>query len=145
MMLAGYGRRLGQMFSDNLIVLIPAAIVVAIFDQIGNSFLGGLAGYVVTAGYLFKCFTTKGGQSLGNRVAATRVRDASSGAMLGTNQAMIRTLIVMCYFFSDFYSLPIAAQLPVLVVGVVDNAFPLFDKRKQTLHDKLAHTIVVIA
>jgi uncharacterized RDD family membrane protein YckC len=35
----------------------------------------------------------------------------------------------------------------VLLAGLyalVDNLFPLFDARKQTLHDKFANTIVVM-
>ena len=145
LMLAGYGRRIGQMFADNLILVIPVEVFVAVFDQIGSNFLGGLAGFVVTAGDLFRCFTTKGGQSLGNRVAATRVRDATSGAMLGTQQALIRTSIVMFYFVGAYALHTSVFFLVVIVAGIVDNAFPLFDARNQTLHDKIAHTIVVVA
>jgi uncharacterized RDD family membrane protein YckC len=144
MMLAGYGRRIGQMLSDQLILVIPVEVFVAAFDAVGGNFLGGLVGFIVTALYLFWCFTTKGGQTLGNRVATTRVRDASTGAMLGTLQATIRTLIVMFYFVGA-YALPRAIFLVALGVGVVDNLYPLFDARNQTLHDKAAHTIVVIA
>jgi uncharacterized RDD family membrane protein YckC len=144
MMLAGFGRRVGQMFADQLILVLPIELFVAVFDQIGGNFLGGLSGFVVTAAYLFRCFTTKGGQSLGNRVAATRVRDASTGAMLGNQQALTRAVIVMFYFVGS-YALPRSLFLVAFLVGIVDNAYPLFDKRNQTLHDKIADTIVVIA
>jgi uncharacterized RDD family membrane protein YckC len=145
MMLAGFGRRVGQMFADQLILVIPVEVFVAVFDQIGGDFLGGLAGFIVTALYLFKCFTTKGGQSIGNRVAATRVRDADTGAMLAPQQALIRTSMVMFYFVGAYALHATPFFVVVVVVGIVDNFYPLIDKRNQTLHDKIAKTIVVVA
>ncbi len=145
MMLAGFGRRVGQMFSDQLILVIPVEVFVAVFDQIGSNFLGGLSGFIVTAGYLFRCYITKGGQSLGNRVAATRVRDASTGAMLGPQQALKRAAIVMFYFVGSYSLHDSPVFFVILVIALVDNAYCLFDKRNQTLHDKVANTIVVVA
>jgi uncharacterized RDD family membrane protein YckC len=143
-MLAGLGRRFGQMFADELVLVIPASLFIGFFDQIGGDFLGGLAGFVVVALYLFKFTSSANGQTLGNRVAATRIRDASTGRMLSIKQSLQRTAIVMFYFVATI-ALPHVLALAVVVLGVVDFLFPLFDARKRTLHDKIVGTIVVVA
>jgi len=144
LMLAGYGRRLGQMFADELILIIPVSIFIGVFDQVGGNFLGSLAGFVVVALYLFKFTSGATGQTLGNRVAATRIRDAETGKMLTIKQALQRTVIVMFYFVTAF-ALPHALTLVVVGIALIDNLYPLFDSRNQTLHDKIVGTIVVAA
>ncbi|HVB52004.1 MAG TPA: RDD family protein [Acidimicrobiales bacterium] len=144
LMLAGFGRRLGQMFADELILIIPVSVFIAVFDQVGGNFLGALAGFVLVGLYLFKLTSGAKGQTLGNRVAATRIRDAATGKMLTTKQALQRTVIVMFYFVTAF-ALPRALLVVVVAVAIIDNLYPLFDARNQTLHDKIVGTIVVVA
>jgi uncharacterized RDD family membrane protein YckC len=144
LMLAGYGRRLGQMFSDELVLIIPVSIFIAVFDEVGGNFLGALAGFVIVGLYLFKLTSGAKGQTLGNRVAATRIRDAATGKMLTTKQALQRTAIVM-FYFANAFALPQVLRVVVVVVAIVDNLYPLFDSRNQTLHDKVVGTIVVVA
>ena len=143
-MLAGFGRRLGQMFADELILIIPVSVFIAVFDQVGGNFLGALAGFVMVSLYLFKLTSGAKGQTLGNRVAATRIRDAATGKMLTSKQALQRTAVVMFYFVTAF-ALPRALLVVVVVVAIIDNLYPLVDARNQTLHDKIVGTIVVVA
>jgi uncharacterized RDD family membrane protein YckC len=143
-MLAGFGRRVGQMFADELVLIIPASIFIALFDEIGGNFLGALAGFVVVALYLFKMTSGPKGQTVGNRVAATRIRDAATGRTLSTRQALQRSVIVMFYFVTIF-TLPHVLLLLVVVAGLVDGLYALFNDRNQTLHDKIIGTIVVVA
>jgi len=143
-MLAGFGRRVGQMFADELVLIIPVSVFIAVFDQVGGNFLGALAGFVLVGLYLFKLTSGAQGQTLGNRVAATRIRDAATGKMLTTRQALQRTAIVVFYFVTAF-ALPRALLVFVVAVAIIDNLYPLFDARNQTLHDKIVGTIVVVA
>ncbi|HEY5111662.1 MAG TPA: RDD family protein [Acidimicrobiales bacterium] len=144
LMLAGFGRRVGQMFADELVLIIPVSVFIAVFDQVGGNFLGALAGFVLVGLYLFKLTSGAQGQTLGNRVAATRIRDAATGKMLTTRQALQRTAIVVFYFVTAF-ALPRALLVFVVAVAIIDNLYPLFDARNQTLHDKIVGTIVVVA
>jgi len=143
-MLAGWGRRVGATFSDNLILVIPTSLCVALFDQIGSNFLGGLAGFIVVALYMFRLLSGARGQTIGNRVVASRVRDAETGRMITWQKALQRTFFMAIYSIAVF-ALPRELILLVVIVAVVDNFWALFDPRKQTLHDKLLGTIVVIA
>ena len=143
-MLAGFGRRIGQVFADELITIIPVSIFIGVFDQVGGNFLGSLAGFVLVALYLFKLTSGAKGQTLGNRVAATRIRDAATGKMITVKQSLQRTAIVMFYFVTAF-ALPHSLTIVIVVVAVVDSLYSLFDERNQTLHDKIVGTIVVAA
>lgn len=144
LMLAGFGRRIGQVFADELITIIPVSIFIGVFDQVGGNFLGSLAGFVLVALYLFKLTSGAKGQTLGNRVAATRIRDAATGKMITVKQSLQRTAIVMFYFVTAF-ALPHSLTIVIVVVAVVDSLYSLFDERNQTLHDKIVGTIVVAA
>jgi len=144
LMLAGFGRRIGQVFADELITIIPVSIFIGVFDQVGGNFLGSLAGFVLVALYLFKLTSGAKGQTLGNRVAATRIRDAATGKMITVKQSLQRTAIVMFYFVTAF-ALPHSLSIVIVVAAVVDGLYALFDERNQTLHDKIVGTIVVTA
>lgn len=143
-MLAGFGRRIGQMFADELILIIPISIVVAVFDEIGGDFLGTLAGIIITALYLFKFTSGAKGQTLGNRVAATRIRDAKTGRMMTLTQSLKRTAILM-FYFADVFGFPHVLRTIIIIVAIVDGLYALIDSRNQTLHDKIVGTIVVAA
>lgn len=144
LMLAGFGRRVGQFFADQLVLIIPVSLIVAIFDEIGGNFLGGLAGFILSALYFFKFTSSPGGQTVGNRVVASRIRDAQTGSVVGIKKAAQRSLVLMFYGVGMF-ALPRPLFYVVILIGLLDAFYSLFDKRKQTLHDKLLGTIVVVA
>jgi uncharacterized RDD family membrane protein YckC len=92
-----------------------------------------------------KLIATRRGQTIGNRVALTRVRDAASGQGVTMVQALKRWAFVAAY---QLVVLIVAGQYALyvlLVVIAIDDLTPLFNHRKQTLHDKFASTIVVMA
>jgi uncharacterized RDD family membrane protein YckC len=73
------------------------------------------------------------GQTLGMMVVRVRAVDASSGQLIGVPRAIGRDLFERLLGFLFF--------LPLLV----DLLFPLWDPRRQTLHDKVTNTVVIRA
>jgi uncharacterized RDD family membrane protein YckC len=72
------------------------------------------------------------GQTVGKIALRIRVRDANTSGPAGYGKAALRWLVS--------WVLWIALWIP----GVIDDLFPLWDKKRQTLHDKAASTIVVV-
>ena len=75
----------------------------------------------------------------------TRVRDALTGHVITRRQAAIRWVVVAVYgvlgTLLSTRSLP--SRVPVGLLAVADCLYPLFNARKQTIHDRIARTIVV--
>lgn len=143
-MLAGWWRRVGATFADDLVLIIPTSFVVSLFTQADGFYLGGLAGLVLEGLYMVKLLSIPRGQTIGNRVAATRVRDASTGKAITLLQAVKRWGFIAAYGVIGL--VPGAASIYIVgVIALVDSLYPLFNPRKQTLHDKFAATIVVVA
>ncbi len=72
------------------------------------------------------------GQTIGKRVLGIQLRNATDGGRVGYGKALGRRLISSVYAYS--------------IVGLVpDLLWPLWDDRKQTLHDKVVHSVVVEA
>jgi uncharacterized RDD family membrane protein YckC len=144
LMLAGWGRRAGQVFADCLIFVIPGYFIFSLFNELDGEGIGIAMTLVGIGAYFVPLWTSIRGQSLGNRVAVTRVRDAVTGQRISVVQAFKRWAFVAVYAALRFGPSP---WVPVLfyVVLLADCLYPLYDKRKQTLHDKFAGTIVVVA
>ena len=74
---------------------------------------------------------SKRGQTVGKMAMSIAVRDARTGAKIGFWRALGRFLITGV-FTALFY-----------VPYIIDSLAPLWDKRRQAWHDKVAHSIVV--
>ena len=76
------------------------------------------------------------GQTLGKMVWNVRVRDAATGGPLGVPKAAVRYLAPTLVFL-----------IPILgfFLWVADGVSPLWDRRRQAVHDKLAGSMVVRA
>ena len=72
-----------------------------------------------------------GGQTLGMRAAAVRCIDATTGGQVSLGKALGRSLA-----FAVFFVLPIIGPL-------LDLLWPAWDTKVQTLHDKMAGTVVI--
>lgn len=144
LMLAGWGRRLGGTIADLIVMFLPALVVYSIFAQLDGYTVGSLVTFVAAGAYLVPMWTSKGGQSVGNRVAITRVRDAATGQRLAGLQAFKRWAFVALYLAIGVIPGVIPA-IVFLAVALADVLYPLYDPRDQTLHDKFAGTIVVVA
>jgi uncharacterized RDD family membrane protein YckC len=74
---------------------------------------------------------TRRGQTVGNRAAGIAVRDASTGDAIGVWRGLLRWLVR--------FALYAALILP----GILNDLFPLWDQRRQTIADKAARSVVI--
>lgn len=142
--LAGWWRRVGATFADNLILIIPTLVVGSIFEGLGNVYTGAVAGLLLQGFYMVWLIGSKSGQTVGNRIAASRVVDALTGSQVTFGQSLKRWGFVAIYSSLEFTGAN-SATLIVSLIGLVDVLWPLVDPRNQTLHDKFARTLVVLA
>lgn len=126
---AGFGTRLGAFLIDVIILAVVTSIVGALFGagpgevnasaQAINTLLG-LAYYIYFEGGAT-------GQTLGKKVLSIRVIDFGTGGPIGYGKATGR------YFARILSTIPLG----------LGYFWMLWDKEKQTWHDKLAGTVVV--
>jgi uncharacterized RDD family membrane protein YckC len=81
---------------------------------------------VVWVGYLGLFGSSKRGQTIGMLIYGIAVRDERDGGQVRVGRAALRSLILIVLFGFFF-----------------DCAWPLWDPRRQSLHDKAARTLVV--
>src|SRR5580692_714458 len=77
-MLAGWGRRVGQVVADWLVLVIPGYFIFSLFYELDGTGIAVAMTLVGIGAYFVPLWTSVRGQSLGNRVAVTRVRDAAT-------------------------------------------------------------------
>jgi uncharacterized RDD family membrane protein YckC len=116
-----------------VLVLVGAALGVIV---------GALASIALGGFYMVKLLTMPDGQTIGNRVVSTYVRDATTGYVLTTKQAIKRWGFVALYSLLGLTGAHVGTEL-VGAIGLIDCLYPLFNTRKQTLHDVFAGTIVL--
>jgi uncharacterized RDD family membrane protein YckC len=130
--LAGWWIRVGAYLIDSVLLTIGLVIVVgvgfAINDALGAILaIAGIA--VVLLGYWTYFEGGEEGQTLGKRAVGIRVRNEQGGPA-GYGKAFARNLVAR-----------VIGLFPI--VGLIDVLWPLWDERKQCLHDKAGATIVV--
>ena len=147
---ASWWSRVGAQLLDGLIATVIfigpliAGIVLAVKDLEYNSFTEEYEGTVngsgvliaVVAGLLYLGFDlwnrgirvgTKG-QSLGKQIVGIRVAKDADGQMLGAGMGFLRWLVAIAAGIVPFGSL-------------LDVLWPLWDDKKQTLHDKVIGSV----
>lgn len=156
--LAEWWKRLVAIIIDNVIIGIPANILGGIilgglfaattptFDpetgqliDSGGFFAGVLAGYgafilmfwVFTAAY-FTYLHASRGQTVGKMAMKLKVIDEATGGNPTYGAAFLRWLIPIPLSF-----------LTCGIGGLLDGLWPLWDPKRQALHDKVAKTLVL--
>jgi uncharacterized RDD family membrane protein YckC len=119
---AGFWKRAGAILLDVLIVMIAAQLLRG-FDRDLGDFLAAPA---ILAYYVFFEGGVRG-QTLGKRVFGLRVIDLARGGSIGVRRGLIRNLVRV---------------LSWLVFGL-GYLWMLWDREKQTWHDKAAGSVVV--
>jgi len=153
---AEWWKRAVALILDGLILGIPATIVAAALsigtfssvqvttDATGNvtnieggaGFIGGflamsLLFFIVGIGYYVYFHGSDRGQTLGKMVMKIAVKDEATGGSIGYGRATVRWLVATVLWNLCF--------LP----GLIDHLFPLWDDRRQSLHDKAARSVVI--
>ncbi len=71
------------------------------------------------------------GQSIGMKQSGLRLVGEQTGQPIGSNQGVVRNLLLLPGFFCCG------------LIVIVDALFPLWDPKKQTLRDKIAKSVVI--
>jgi uncharacterized RDD family membrane protein YckC len=138
---------------DTVIVLIPGLIFTMLiaWDQIQDQIddgdstfsvtLGGGRGLAAEAlwgltGLLYYAILNGRGQTLGKMAFGIRVVRADNGSPTGIGKGFARHVIQFVTFFVFCLYAPFI---------LIDGLWPLWDKQRQALHDKVAGTLVVRA
>jgi uncharacterized RDD family membrane protein YckC len=131
--LAEWWRRAAALVIDTAVLWIPLMLATHSMERLGRIAVGLVVGVV----YFTLLNGGARGQTLGKMVWNIRVRDAAKGGPLGPAKAAVR------------YAVPavLASFIPILglLVWLTDGLWPLWDRRRQALHDKVAASVVVAA
>jgi uncharacterized RDD family membrane protein YckC len=123
---AGFWRRFAAAFIDGLLIGIVASVVLAVIG--GSIAVRELIQIVLSIGY-FAYFEGSTGQTLGKRALGIRVIDFNGGGVIGYQRAAVRYL----------------ASIVSAICLFIGYLWMLWDKEKQTWHDKLSNSVVVPA
>jgi uncharacterized RDD family membrane protein YckC len=145
---AEWWKRVVAALIDGAILWIIQTIIGAIFGldrsitvdpntgAVSGNFLGAIIfGNVVLllvgVAYYVALNGSDRGQTVGKMALRIAVRDDATGGPAGYGKAFIRYIVGAVLF------------ILCIIPGVIDLLFPLWDPKKQTLHDKAANTVVV--
>lgn len=120
---AGFWRRFAAAFVDGIILLIPYWILLAGINA-GTAYALSI---LIDLAYFTYFEGSASGQTIGKKLLSIRVIDFNSGGSIGYGRALGRYL---ARFISAF----------ALLLGYL---WMLWDKEKQTWHDKLVSSVVV--
>lgn len=127
---AGFGRRLGAVIIDGIIVGIITSILAAIFSidvTPGVNPAYNLLNIVLTVAYWGGLESFLQGQTLGKKALGIAVRDINTGEIVPPARALIRAV----------------GRVVSGAVCALGYLWMLWDGQKQTWHDKFANTTVV--
>lgn len=128
---ASYGKRVGAYLIDAVIIvgiLVVLFLAGLVSDTTGTFVLFGL--FAVASVVYKPVMEGARGQTVGKMAVGIKVVRAADAGPIGYGEAFLRWLIAAVIGFVPFGTL-------------VDLLWPLWDRYKQTLHDKVAKTIVV--
>ena len=146
--LANYGARLGGWLIDWLIFFVLFGIIIVVAHGVNTTHTFNPSG-VSTAHVHIKLIWefipaiaviiygtlmcgSPSGQTVGMRATGVKVVNASDGtSSIGYGKALARAVVE--YVFTLVFVIP----------WIIDMLFPLWDRMKQTLHDKVVSVVVV--
>ena len=120
---AGFWIRLAALLLDGLILCVPAIVLFLILD-VGIAYALTI---IVVFGYYIALQGGPSGQTLGKKALSIRVVDFDTGGPIGYGRATVRELVQ--FFLSG-----------ILYLGYL---WMLWDREKQTWHDKASRSVVV--
>lgn len=148
--LAEWWKRLVAAIIDGLIISIPAYILMGVFsfgmkatpefDPATGAIVGAgmIASMIGTGLVLFLLgiayyvyFHGSTGQTLGKKAMKIKVVDEATGAVIGYGRAFLRWAVAL--------GLTMLCYIP----GIIDGLWPLFDKKRQSFHDKAVKSVVI--
>jgi len=130
--LARWSERLVAFVVDQLFVYIVAKLAVFALG-LHHTFGARLLWFVIAVAYYAALNGSAAGQTFGKRVFGVAVRDSDVGDSIAPAGAALRYIVVGMYRIVLFFA----------VFTVLDGLWPLRERRRQALHDKIAGSVVV--
>jgi uncharacterized RDD family membrane protein YckC len=128
--LAEWWQRVVALMIDAAILIVPGLILTL---AASSKLLGGILYLAMNSAYYGLLNGGDKGQTVGKRVLKIQVREATSGGPLGPDKAVVRYLVDgLATFFS-----------PLLLFNFLDGLWPLWDPKRQALHDKVVNSVVI--
>jgi uncharacterized RDD family membrane protein YckC len=151
--LARWWQRVGSFVLDYLIVGVPLIIVNAVVNTAfgtlhtvklingtygtqrsvqGPAHLVIVIACVAIFGLYFSVLNgTHNGQTIGNRAPGIGVRDATTGDVIGFKRGLLRWFVRFVLY------------LALVLPGILNDLFPLWDSRSQSIADKVVGSVVI--
>lgn len=140
---ASWGQRLGAVLLDAALTIVLPTFALGILlaitvgpdddpatdDSAAYGVLGGIIFFPLSFFYFWLFHGSARGQTLGKRVVGIAVRRADTGGRLGYRLAAARALVF-------------GVTLAVFPLWLIDCLWPLWDKQRQALHDKVGSVVV---
>lgn len=130
---AGWGSRVAAIVVDATFVFIMVRSARVLFGW-QHTLAGKVLALVMATAYYGVLNGCEHGQTFGKRALRIAVRDVATGGPIGTQRAAVRYI---------FIGLGGAIPIPFLAFTLLDCLWPLWDRRSQALHDKLAGSLVI--
>ena len=130
--LAAWSQRLVAFVIDEIFVQV-VTICARIALGLRHTLAGAILSVAMAAAYYAVLNGGEMGQTFGKRVVGIQVRDAASGGAIGAERAALRYVVVGMFRVIVFFGL----------FTVLDGLWPLWDPKRQALHDKIAGSVVV--
>ena len=119
---ANFGERFAAYLIDFILLIVVQFVLAAILKSAGQA-----VGALIGIGYFVYLEGSPSGQTVGKKVMNIRIVDADTGGPIGYGRAVLR------------YFARILSALPCLL----GFFWMLWDKNKQTWHDKICTNVVV--
>ena len=133
--LASFGRRILGYLLDGLIVGVPIMVIAAATKSSSKaSVLVSFLSLGATILYAWLLIAKRNGQTLGMQALGIRCVREIDGESVDSRQSGQRAI------YAGLFSL---ASLFIIIPGLIDLLWAVWDKKNQTLHDKLAKTVVI--
>jgi uncharacterized RDD family membrane protein YckC len=130
---AAWGQRLGAFVIDEVFIRV-IALCAEIALNLRHHFGGRIVWLLLAVGYYAVLNGSEMGQTFGKRALGIQVRDATAhGGSIGPGRAGMRFVTVGLFRIIPFFGL----------FTLLDGLWPLWDPRRQALHDKIAGSVVV--
>lgn len=149
-LLASWGQRVGAALLDLLLVMTPVWVVAGMIaaatadDRLvvesgrlveetvptGAGWIAIVVAILVAPLYFTLTHGSRSGQTLGKRVVNIRVADEHHGGSIGHGRALGRWLVAGGLWWT------------LVVPGILDVLWPLWDEKRQTWHDKAVRSVV---
>jgi uncharacterized RDD family membrane protein YckC len=130
---ATWGERLGAFLIDELFVFVVTFCAVYAL-RLNGQFGAAVLTWLMAGAYFAVLNGSEMGQTFGKRALRIQVRDAGAGSgPIGVGRAALRYVTVGLFVIVPFF----------IVFTVLDGLWPLWDPRRQALHDKIAGSVVV--